>query len=154
MNGHLSAPETRSSEPSCLLSNAYANILFVLAHAEDADGSGLESALMCTARRFAEEKAYVYIARAGQNQLEDDVCGVRYLPLDPAHPPCFGTLTKALVMGNKLLALAIAAEHPEAEVFLVAPSGGLVQAKNAPCEPATARLVRPVSDVRSLGTPD
>ena len=93
------------------------NILFLLPQ-ETSTASSDYSSVIEIARYFAQH-AYVYVARVGQGEMEDDEFGVRYMPLSDNCLSAFGALAKAFVFGNRSLAQAVVDEHPSAEVFLV-----------------------------------
>jgi hypothetical protein len=108
------------------------NILFVVPHAEDVTSSLPTAAKVIEMARHFAQDAYVYVARAGQQEMEDDEFGVRHMPLDPEHLPSFGALTQAFIWGDRSLACAVAEEHPEAEVFLVHSSAAAERSSEQP----------------------
>ncbi|WP_395742178.1 hypothetical protein [Prosthecobacter sp.] len=102
----------------------YQNYLIVVPGA--ADGALSEEELTALAQGL-NQSGFAYVARSGQQEMADDSCGVRYLPLR-GELPSFGLMTAVVVINDQAWAARAAAAYPGAAVYLLEPS-----ATSAPC---------------------
>lgn len=68
--------------------------------------------------RHLNQEGYAYVARPNQKEMEDDLSGVRYLPLSH-RLPAFGVMTAVIVIGDPLWEALAASTYPEADIFLM-----------------------------------
>lgn len=82
--------------------------------------TALERSIVMVAARRMSNEGYVYMAVAGQREMEDRE-NIRYLPLYAEQLPSFGLMTTVVVLHHYELAARALDSYPGAQVFLLNP---------------------------------